>query len=58
MKHFEENGIEVEARDLYEMKFQPVITPEEFYYAKDGTGEPVADVAAEQDLVSLYILNK
>lgn len=52
MKHFEENGYEVELRDLYDMKFSPVITPEEFYYAKDGTGEPTADVKTEQEFVT------
>lgn len=52
MKHFEENGVEVEIRDLYDMKFNPVVAPEEFYYAKDGTGEPSAEIKKEQDFVS------
>lgn len=52
MKHFEENGVEVEVRDLYDMNFNPVLMPEEFYYAKDGNGEPTADIKKEQELVS------
>lgn len=58
MKHFEENGVEVEVRDLYDMNFNPVLMPEEFYYAKDGNGEPTAEIKKEQELVSLadYII--
>lgn len=52
MKHFEENGVEVEVRDLYNMEFNPVVSPEEFYYAKDGTGEPGEDVKKEQEFVT------
>ncbi|MTO10084.1 flavodoxin family protein [Turicibacter sanguinis] len=52
MKHFEENGVEVEVRDLYEMNFNPVLMPEEFYYAKDGNGEPTEVIKAEQELVT------
>lgn len=52
MKHFEENGVEVEVRDLYDMNFNPVLMPEEFYYAKDGNGEPTAEIKKEQELVS------
>lgn len=52
MKHFEDNGVEVELRDLYDMKFNPVVQPEEFYYAKDGEGTPADDVKKEQDLVA------
>lgn len=52
MKHFEDNGVEVELRDLYDMKFNPVVSPEEFYYAKDGTGEAPADIKKEQEFVS------
>jgi NAD(P)H dehydrogenase (quinone) len=52
MKYFEEQGVEVELRDLYNMKFNPVIQPEEFYYAKDGNGEPSAEVKKEQEYVT------
>ena len=52
MKHFEDNGVEVELRDLYDMKFNPVIQPEEFYYAKDGEGTPSEDVKKEQEFVT------
>ena len=52
MKYFEENGVEVEVRDLYDMNFNPVLMPEEFYYAKDGNGEPTAEIKKEQELVS------
>lgn len=50
MKYFEENGVEV--RDLYDMNFNPVLMPEEFYYTKDGNGEPTAEIKKEQELVS------
>lgn len=52
MKHFKDNGVEVELRDLYDMKFNPVVQPEEFYYAKDGEGTPAEDVKKEQELVT------
>jgi len=52
MKFFEENGIEVAIRDLYEMKWNPVLTLNEFYYQKDGIGKPTKDVAEEQKLVT------
>ncbi|MBU5675198.1 NAD(P)H-dependent oxidoreductase [Alkaliphilus sp. MSJ-5] len=52
MKYFEDNGVEVELRDLYDMKFNPVVSPEEFYYAKDGTGEASAEIKKEQEFVS------
>lgn len=52
MEYFEENGIEVELRDLYDMEFDPVVSPEEFYYAKDGTGEASEEIMNEQELVS------
>lgn len=52
MKYFEDKGIEVELRDLYDMKFNPVVSPEEFYYAKDGKGEPGEDVKKEQEFVT------
>lgn len=52
MKYFEENGVEVEVRDLYDMNFNPVLMPEDFYYAKDGNGEPSDVVKAEQEFVT------
>lgn len=52
MQYFEENGVEVEVRDLYDMNFNPVLMPEEFYYAKDGNGEPTTEIKKEQELVS------
>ncbi len=52
MKHFEEKGIEVELRDLYNIKFNPVIQPEDFYYAKDGKGEPTPEIKKEQEFVT------
>lgn len=48
---FEENGYEVEVRDLYALKFNPVLGADDFYYAKDGTGEPSAEVKTEQEFV-------
>lgn len=51
MKFFEDNGMEVTLRDLYEMNWNPVLSMEEFYYQKDGIGEPKEDVAQEQKLV-------
>ncbi len=51
MKFFEDNGMEVTLRDLYEMNWNPVLSMDEFYYQKDGTGEPKEDVAYEQNLV-------
>lgn len=52
MKFFEENGYEVELRDLYNMKFNPVLSLENFYYAKDGHGEPTAEIKTEQEFVT------
>lgn len=52
MKFFEENGIEVTLRDLYAMKWNPVLSFDEFYYQKDGIGTPTKDVAEEQKLVT------
>ena len=36
---FLKKGYEVEIRDLYKIRFNPVITPENFYHAKDGFGK-------------------
>ncbi|MEG1287712.1 MAG: NAD(P)H-dependent oxidoreductase [Clostridium sp.] len=52
MKHFEENNVEVEIRDLYNMNFNPVLMPEDFFYAKDGKGEPSEVVKTEQEYVT------
>lgn len=52
MKFFEDNGIEVELRDLYKMKWNPILSFDEFYYQKDGIGKPDKDVAREQKFVT------
>ena len=52
MKHFEEKGVEVELRDLYDIGFNPVLSAENFYYAKDGSGEPTPEIRKEQDFVT------
>lgn len=50
--YFQQQGVEVEVRDLYDIGFDPVLSLDEFYYAKDGTGEPTAEIKAEQVLVA------
>lgn len=52
MKYFEENGVEVEKRDLYDIKFNPVLSIDNFYYAKDGKGEPTLEIKTEQEYVT------
>lgn len=52
MKYFEENDIEVELRDLYKMKWNPILNFDEFFYQKDGIGKPEKDVAKEQNFVA------
>lgn len=52
MAHFEEKGVEVAVRDLYAIGFNPVLSAQDFYYAKDGLGEAPAEIKAEQDFVS------
>lgn len=52
MEYFEANGVEVELRDLYDMKFNPVLSLENFFYAKDGFGEPTPEIKTEQDYVT------
>ena len=52
MKHFMDKGCEVELRDLYAIGFNPVITRETFFQARDGLGETPADVAVEQKYVN------
>lgn len=51
MKHFEDQGVEVEVRDLYDLNFNPVLSEETFYHAKDGEGEAPEDVAIEQAFI-------
>lgn len=51
MKYFEDNGIEVEIRDLYKMNFNPVLHPDEFYSQKDGIGATPEDVSTEQNYI-------
>ena len=52
MKFFEDNGFEVELRDLYQMKWSPILSVEEFYYQKDGKGTPPSEIVKEQKLVT------
>lgn len=52
IKWFENNGMEVETRDLYQMNWSPVLHPDEFYYQKDGIGAPSEDIKKEQELVT------
>lgn len=52
MAHFEAQGIEVEIRDLYDIGFNPVISADEFYYAKDGNGTPSPEIKTEQEFVT------
>lgn len=49
---FLKKGYEVEIRDLYKIRFNPVITPENFYHAKDGFGQTPDDIKPEQAFVS------
>ncbi|MBA1394201.1 flavodoxin family protein, partial [Lactobacillus sp. XV13L] len=51
MQHLEQNGWMVELRDLYDLNFDPVLHPAEFYYVKDGLGQAPAYLAQEQALV-------
>lgn len=51
MRYLEENGVEVELRDLYNINWNPVLHPDEFYSQKDGIGATPEDVAKEQDFV-------
>ncbi len=51
MKHFEEKNVEVEIRDLYDLNFNPVLSPENFYHAKDGSGEASPEIKTEQDYI-------
>lgn len=52
MAFFEKNQFEVEKRDLYQLNFNPVLTLENFYQAKDGSGETPEDIAIEQGFVT------
>lgn len=52
MKHFMAKGCEVELRDLYAIGWNPVITRDTFFQAKDGFGPTPKDVAVEQLMVA------
>lgn len=52
MKHFMDKGCEVELRDLYAIGWNPVITRDTFFQAKDGFGKTPKDVAVEQLMVA------
>ncbi|MGL4308384.1 MAG: NAD(P)H-dependent oxidoreductase [Cetobacterium sp.] len=52
MEHFEKNGVEVTLRDLYDMKWNPVLSSDEFYYQKDGIGKPKNEIRREQKYVT------
>ena len=58
MRYLEENGIEVQLRDLYNMNWNPVLHPDEFYSQKDGIGANPEDVVKEQEYIrkSDYII--
>ncbi|BDR60781.1 NAD(P)H-dependent oxidoreductase [Lactobacillus xylocopicola] len=51
MRYLEEEGWSIELRDLYDLNFDPVLRPDEFYYVKDGLGQTPAYLAQEQALV-------
>lgn len=51
MAFFEAHGFEVELRDLYDMKFNPVLSETDFYNAKDGSGDTPKDIKIEQEFV-------
>lgn len=51
MKYLEQKGWSVELRDLYDLNFDPVLHPEEFYYVKDGLGQAPAYLVQEQKVV-------
>lgn len=52
MKHFMDKDCEVELRDLYAIGWNPVITRDTFFQAKDGFGKTPKDVAVEQLMVA------
>lgn len=52
MAFLEQQHCQVELRDLYNLNFDPVLRPAEFYYVKDGQG-PVPDyLQQEQRLIA------
>lgn len=52
MAFLEQQHCQVELRDLYDLNFDPVLRPAEFYYVKDGQG-PVPDyLQQEQRLIT------
>ena len=50
--YLQEKGMEVEVRDLYDIEFNPVLYLKNFYYSKDGFGEPSSEIQIEQDFVT------
>lgn len=52
MAFFESQGWEVELRDLYDIKFDPVITKETFFNAKDGFGTTPPAIKKEQGYIA------
>lgn len=52
VEYFQQHDVEVEVRDLYDISFNPVLSLDEFYYAKDGQGEPTTEIKTEQTFVS------
>ena len=50
--HFQARGLEVELRDLYAIHFNPVVTRETFFHAKDGFGKTPPGIGEEQAFVS------
>lgn len=49
--YFETHNFEVQSRDLYELKWSPVLWLSEFFYQKDGKGSIPTDVNTEQSFV-------
>lgn len=52
MRYFEMNGFEVQVRDLYDLKWSPVLWLSEFFYQKDGKGSISMDIKQEQSYVT------
>ncbi|MGL4347753.1 MAG: NAD(P)H-dependent oxidoreductase [Chitinophagaceae bacterium] len=52
IEYLEQQGFEVELRDLYKMNWNPILSEEEFYYQKDGEGTIPEELLVEQQLVT------
>ena len=52
VQYFLDKGYEVEVRDLYKLRFDPIITAKNFYNAKDGIGLASRQVEAEQKFIA------